>query len=1073
MKSIFTIAFSFLLINFAFAQTKVTGNITDQVTGEKLIGVSVKEKNTANSNGTASGADGKFNLTVSSKNAVLVFSYIGFTNKEVSLDGKSDISVSLSPGLLLSETVVTALGLERSSTSLGYNVQQIQAKEISEVKSVNFLDNITAKVAGVTITQGASGVGSSSKIVIRGESSFANNNPLFVVDGIPINNNQIVPRSVEAPSSFQAIDFGNGAMDINPDDIASVSVLKGAAAAALYGSRAANGVILINTKDGSDAKGFGVSFNSTSSIESPFKLPEFQNTYGQGNGGNFAFKDGLGGGVNDVLTYSYGPKLDQGTLVAQYDSPVTLPDGRVVRGGDIGLYSGIPITPTTFNSHPDNLKNFYETGKTFINNLAFNGKMDKGNYRLSYTDLNSQSYIPGVDYLRKNVSANLNFKPSDKLSFKSTIIYQNAKSNNRPSSGYGSENLQYGLLAWLPRSLDIEPLKNYWQPGLEGLRNYSYNYTYFDNPYFILKENRNELNRDRVFGNISLKYDLLPNLFVQVRSGMDYSNEGRRLLRNYSTNRFKNGAYAEQSVFFREINTDVLLNYSKKINDFGFDISLGGNQMNQQFKSNQTQTSALAQPQLFTLANAATPLEIFTFTSKKRINSAYGFAKFSFKNYLFVDVTGRNDWSSALATPTSTKNTSFFYPSVSGSLVLSELVKIPKVSFLKLRASYAQIGNDTDPYQTAGAFVPATPYNSSPTLSDQNIISDPNLKPELTKSSEFGADVRFFNDRLGIDATYYNSLTENQILSLPVSQSTGYAQRVTNGGSVRSKGVELILTGTPILNKNFRWNVSANFSTNKAIVESLPNGAKQLTLAYARVYDSPNQTVYYIATEGGKVGDIWGDGYVKNADGKFIVNSSGNLVADNVLKKLGNYNPDFMLGLNNSFRYKQIDFGFLLDWRQGGILVSRTLALAGVAGQLKETENRPADGLAFDAVMNTGTTANPVYVTNTKKISAESYYRQFYDRNHEENSVYDDSYLKLRQFNVGYTFSKATLSKTFLKNVQSLKVSFVGKNVFAFSNIPHFDPEQLAVQGNKFLNGTEDMSYPSARSFGLSLGVNF
>ncbi|MBC7653962.1 MAG: TonB-dependent receptor, partial [Oligoflexus sp.] len=441
--------------------------------------------------------------------------------------------------------------------------------------------------------------------------------------------------------------------------------------------------------------------------------------------------------------------------------------------------------------------------------------------------------------------------------------------------------------------------------------------------------------------------------------------------------------------------------------------------------------------------------------------------------YLFVDVTGRNDWSSALATPVSSKNSSFFYPSVSGSLVVSELVKVPKISFLKLRASYAQIGNDTDPYQTAGAFVPATPYNSAPTLSDQNIIANPNLKPEQTKSVEFGTDIRFFGNRLGIDFTYYNALTENQILSLPVSTSTGYGQRVTNGGSVRSKGIEVILNGAPIVSKNFRWNSTINFSRNRATVESLPEGAKRLTLAYSRVYDSPNQTVYYIATEGGRIGDIWGDGYVKNAEGKFIVDNNGNLVADNVLKKLGNYNPDFMLGFSNNFKYKQFDFGFLFDWRQGGILVSRTLALAGVAGQLKETENRPTEGLAFDAVVNTGTTANPVFVQNTKKISAESYYRQFYDRNHEENSIYDDSYLKLRQFNIGYTLDKAALAKTFLKNLQSVKLSFVGRNVFAISNIPHFDPEQLALQGNKFLNGVEDMSYPTARSFGLSLGVNF
>ncbi len=1072
MKSVFTIVISFFMLHFAFGQNRVKGTITDQITGEKLIGVSIKEKNKV-SNGTTSDRNGEFTLQVSSPNNFLVVSYIGYTTKEVALNGSAELNISLAPGLLLSETVVTALGLERESKSLGYHVQQIPAKELAEVKSVNFLDNLTAKVASVTITPGASGVGSSSKIVIRGESSFANNNPLFVVDGVPINNNAIVPRTVETPSSFQAVDFGNGAMDINPDDIASVSVLKGAAAAALYGSRAANGVILINTKDGSDSKGFGVSFNSTTTMESPFQLPQFQNTYGQGNGGQFAFKNGLGGGVNDVLTYSYGPKLDQGTLVAQYDSPVYLPDGRVLRGGDVGAYSGADITPTPFISHPDNLKDFYETGKTFINNLAFSGKYDKGNYRLSYTDLNSQSIIPGVDYLRKNVSANLNFKPVERLNFKSTIIYQNAKSNNRPSSGYGSENLQYGLVAWLPRSLDIEPLKNYWQTGLEDLRNYSYNYAYFDNPYFILKENRNELNRDRVFGNIALKYDFMPNLFIQLRSGMDYSNEARRLLRNYSTNRFKSGAYSEHNVFFREINTDVLVNYMKKTSDFGFDISVGANQMNQDFKSNQTQTSALAQPALFTLANAATPLEIFTFASKKRINSVYGSAKFSYKNYLFVDVTGRNDWSSALATPLSTKNTSFFYPSVSGSFVLSELVTIPKVSFLKLRASYAQIGNDTDPYQTAGAFVPATPYNSAPSLSDQNIISNPNLLPEQTKSLELGADIRFFGDRLGIDATYYNALTENQILSLPVSISTGYAQRVTNGGSVRSKGLELILTSTPLLSKNFRWNSSVNFSINKATVESLPEGAKQLTLAYARVYDSPNQTVYYIATEGGEVGDLWGTGYRKNSDGRFIVDANGNLIADNTLKKLGNYNPDFMMGFNNTFTYKNFDFGFLFDWRKGGILVSRTLALAGVAGQLKETAYRPDDGLAFDAVMNTGTATNPVYVTNTKKISAESYYRQFYDRNHEENSVYDDSYLKLRQFNLGYTFDKEMLAKTFLKSVQSIKLSFIGRNIFAISKIPHFDPEQLALQGNKFLNGVEDMSYPTTRSFGLSLGVDF
>ncbi len=1062
-----------LLFTCAFSQNKITasGIITDQISGQPVIGAAITEKNNP-SNSILSDANGKFQISLPA-NKTIVISYIGYASKEITVSNEQNISITLNAGIELGETVITALGLERDSKSLGYNVQQIGAKEINTVKSVNFLDNLTAKVAGVTITQGASGVGSSSKIVIRGESSFTNNNPLFVVDGIPINNNAIIPRSVETPSSFQAIDFGNGAMDVNPDDIASVSVLKGAAAAALYGSRAANGVILINTKDGSDSKGLGVSFNSSTTIESPFKLPEFQNLYGQGNNGVFAFKDGLGGGLNDALTYSWGPRLDQGTLIAQYDSPVTLPDGRIVRGGDLAVYSGLPITPTPFNSHPDNLKNFFESGQTYVNNLAFTGSFDKGNFRLSYTDLRSNSFIPGVNYLRKNVAANLNFKPTKKLSLKTAIVYQNALSDNRPSSGYGSENLQYGLVAWLPRSLNIEPLKDYWQPGLQNINNFSYNYAFFDNPYFILKENRNELNRDRVFGNTALKYNFSDHLFLQLRTGMDYSNDDRRLLRHYSTNRFKNGAYGEHDVFFREINTDFLLNYTRRFSDFGIDLSVGGNQMNQKFKSDQTQTSALAQPGLFTLGNAANPLEIFTFTSRKRINSVYGIAKFSFKNYLFLDVTGRNDWSSALATPLSSKNTSFFYPSASASLVVSELVKIPTVSFAKLRASYAQIGNDTDPYQTSGSFVPAIPYNSAPTLTDQNLVANPNLLPEQTKSIELGADVRFFDDRLGIDFTYYNALTENQILSLPISNSTGYAQRITNGGAVRSKGIEVILNATPILINSFSWNTSINFSRNVATVSSLPDGAKRLTLAYARVYDSPNQSVYYIVEEGGRVGSMWGTGYQKNADGRFIINSNGGLIADNNLKNLGNYNPDFMVGINNTFRYKNFDAGFLFDWRQGGILISRTLALSGVAGQLKETENRPVEGLAFNGVVNTGTAANPVYVENTKLISAESYYRQFYDRNHEENNTYDASYLKLRQFNIGYTLTKNTLSKTFLKKMESVKLSFIGRNVFALSKIPHFDPEQLALQGNKFLNGVEDMSYPTARSFGLSLSANF
>ncbi|HAI42282.1 MAG TPA: SusC/RagA family TonB-linked outer membrane protein, partial [Maribacter sp.] len=937
-------------------------------------------------------------------------------------------------------------------------------------KSVNFLDNLSGKLAGVTINQGATGVGSSSKITIRGEASFSNNNPLFIVDGVPINNNSVFNFTNEAAAGFQEIDFGNGAMEVNPDDIAEVSVLKGPSAAALYGTRASNGVIIIETKSGKNSKGLGISYNTSFFVDSAFQLPDFQNEYGQGNSGEFAFVDGLGGGTNDLITYSWGPRLDVGNLIPQYDSPVTLPDGTVVRGGDTALYSGIPITPTEFRSQPDNLKNFYETGTTLINNIAISNGFDTGNYRLSFTDLRSESIIPGVDLDRQTVSARLNFEPIDQLRINSSISYINSNSDNRPSNGYGSENANYSLVAWGPRSLNIENLKNYWQPGLEGIQQYSYNYTFFDNPYFILNENRNSFNRDRVFGNISASYDITDHLTATVRTGMDYSSELRQLRRAYSSNRFVNGGYAEHDVFYREVNTDFLINYTNQFNDFNIDVSLGGNRLDQKAFTSQSQTTSLAQPGIFRLSNAASPIEVFEFESNKRINSFYGLAKIGYKDFLFLDVTGRNDWSSALATPFSVDNTSFFYPSVSSSFIVSKVVNLPEViSFAKLRASWAQVGNDTDPYQTTGAFVAQTPFNGQPTFSNSNTIANADLVPELTSSFEVGADLRFFNDQLRFDVSFYNALTKDQIISLPIGISSGYTQQVVNGGEVRSKGLEVIVGVSPVISQNFKWNSTLNFSTNRSTVESLPQDEGRLTLAYSRIYDSQNQTVFLQAEEGGRVGDLYGTGYLKNENGDFILTDEGRYIPDNELQKLGNYNPDFMLGFNNQFNYKNWNMGFLLDWRQGGIIVSRTRALGNVGGQLAETAFRPETGIVPEGVVNTGTDDNPVYEANTVAVSAESYYRQFYDRNHEENNTYDASFLKLRQLSIGYTFNNLSL----FNQDATLSLSLIGKNLFAITENPHFDPEQLAVQGQGFISGVEDMSYATTRSIGFKAGFNF
>lgn len=1063
-KIILCLLLQILGIN-AFSQTKITGTIYDS-DDAPLPGVAILE---ADSNhGTVSNIDGQFTISVAS-GTTLVFSFTGYKKQTVKIDKATTLNITLSEDISqLEELVVTALGIKRETKDLGYVVQKIDAQQLSQVKATNFLDNLNGKLAGVTVTQGATGVGSSSKITIRGEASFTNNNPLFVVDGIPINNNSIVNFTNEAAAGFQEVDFGNGAMEVNPDDIKSVSVLKGPSAAALYGTRASNGVILITTKDGRNTQGIGVSVNSTTYIDRAFKLPDFQNEYGQGNAGAFEFVDGLGGGANDNISYSWGPQLDEGTLIPQFDSPVTLADGTQVRGGDNAVHGGAAITPTPFTSNPDNLKDFYETGITTINNVAISSSFEKGNYRLSFTDFQNESIIPGVNLDRKTISAKLNFKPINKLKITSALSYINSESDNRPSNGYGSENVNYSLVAWGPRSLDTNVLKNYWQPGLEGVQQYSFNYTFFDNPYFILLENRNSFERDRLFGNIAATYHLTDNLSVSLRSGQDYSSEQRQFRRNFSTNRFQNGGYAVHDVFYQENNTDFLINFEDTYGNFTIDAVAGGNRMHQEASTVQNQILSLAQPGIFRLSNGASPIETFEFTSQKRINSFYGVLKIGFKDYLFLEATGRNDWSSALATATSTSNTSFFYPSLSGSFILSNLVNLPNtIDFVKLRSSWAQVGNDTNPYQTAGVFEAQTAYNSQPTFSSQSTIPNANLLPEQSTSVELGGEIRLFNNLVNLDLTYYNSLTENQIVNLPVSTTSGYTEQVLNGSKVRSQGVEIIAQITPI-NREVVWKSSFNFSRNITRVESLPDETERLTLAYARVYDNVNQTVFFQVEEGGRIGDMYGTGYLKNDEGEFIINSDGLYIADNTLQKLGNYNPDFTLGFYNTIQYQNWNMSFLFDWHQGGQLVSRTLALAAVGGQLEETAYRPDEGIIAKGVVNIGSDENPQYVENTQTVSAEAYYRNYYDRNHEENNTYDASYLKLREFSLSYSFKGGVF-----KNSKSLDISLIGRNLFVISNIPHFDPETLSVQGQQFVNGVEDLSYATTRSYGIKIGFDF
>lgn len=1053
----------------AFAQNPLSGRLTD-ASDEPLIGATVLVEGTTV--GTVTDLDGRYALEVPAGAERICFSYVGAGGPEcIAYTGQASLDWQLTGGIDIGEVVVTALGLRRENAELGYALQQIDAREIADVPATNFLDNLAGQVAGVNVVSGPTGVGSSSLVSIRGEASFGINTPLYVVDGVPIDNRAAINVTDELAAGFQEVDFGGGTPEVSPYDVASVTVLKGPAAAALYGTRAANGVLIITTKPGGAEEGLGVEINSQTTFERPFRLPEFQNEFGQGRSGAFAYVDGAGAGVNDGITFSYGPRLDVGVRATQFDSPVRTADGRTVRAGDLALYDRATATveETPFASQPDNLANLYQTGVTTLNNVALSQGFRGGDYRLSFTDLRSESYLPGVNLMRNNLAARLRFQPLEAVEVSAGVTYVNSRSDNRPASGYGSENLNYSMVAWLGRSTKLEPLRDYWQPGLEGRRQFTFNTSFFDNPFFILNENRNSFERDRLFGYLQAAVKLSPKLELRLRTGLDDQHEDRRLRRAFSSNRWADGAYAENAVNFQEHNTDLLLTYEDEIGrDVSFRVSGGANRLDQTADVQQTQAEALSSPGIYRLSNAAVPLVTFGQETRRRINSAYGLLSVGWRDQAYADLTGRNDWSSALATPDGRGEVSFFYPSVGLSWLAHKTLRLPaSVSYVQLRGSFAQVGNDTDPYRTAGAFVPSTPVNGAPAFTDQLEIPATGLRPEIATAFEAGADVRLFDDMLGLDLTAYTQLNEDQILALPTPISSGYESRVVNGGAVRATGVEAVLSVRGLRLGPVGYEGRVNFNTARATVESLPAGVDQTTIAYSRVYNNPGQTVYYIAEEGGRIGDMYGTSYLRNEAGEYVVAADGNFIADNTLRKLGNYNPDFQVGLQNGFTFRRLRLDFLLDWRQGGEVVSRTQALAGYSGQLAETALRPEEGIIVPGVMNMGTPEAPDYVPNETAISPEAYYIQFYNREHEEHNTLDATFVKLREVQLSYRFDALDVDW-----LQALDVALVGRNLAAWSpGIVHFDPEQFAVQGQRFVRGVEDMSYPTPRSLGVKISA--
>ncbi|UOY07195.1 SusC/RagA family TonB-linked outer membrane protein [Muricauda sp. SCSIO 64092] len=1062
MKRTLVLALFTGLVGFVgLAQKTFTGTVVDE-SNVPLPGASVVIK--GSNTGVATDFDGNFEIELSDGSEILLVSYVGYLTKEFDVANQSNATIQLVPDAQnLDEVVVTALGIEREKKRLGYSVQEVKNENLVTARETNVTNSLAGRVAGVQVTGGGSGVGSTSRIVIRGEGSLipGNNSPLFVVDGIPITNRTISNR---AEGNLET-DYGNGAADINPDDIESISILKGPNATALYGSRGLNGVVLVTTKSGSRTQGLGISFTQNITFEDALRIPKYQNQYGQGAGGEFAFGDGFGGGINDNIDESWGPALN-GQLIAQHDSPTT----SGLRAGDFAVRPRNPdgtfadeIVATPWVANPGNIEDgFFETGRTLTTNLSLTGGNEQGNFRLSLTNLDNEGILPNTDFNRKTYALSGAYNLADWLRVSSSINYVNSSSNNRPNNSYGTENIMY-LWVWFGRQINMDSLRDYWQPGLEGRQQFNYNYNWHDNPFFTMFENTNGFDKHRIFGNARADINLTKDLSLMVRTGIDYFSELRTGRRAYSTQRFARGQYREDDIFFKEQNTDFLLTYNKEIDgDFTIGASLGGNIRKEENRYKRISANSLSVPGIYNFQNAAEPLAKTQFNDERKINSLYAFANLSYKNMLFLDVTGRNDWSSTLPAD----NNSYFYPSVGLSAILSDMFQLPQAfTFLKLRGGWARVGNDTDPYALRNTFGFNEPFGNFQRVSASSVLRNENLKPEEANSIEVGADIRFFGNRLGLDITYYNSITRNQILTLPVANTSGFNSRIINAGEIQNQGIEIVLNANPIRTDNFSWDTSMNFTSARGEVKELTDGIN--------TYEMSNNYLSVQARVGGRMGDVYGTGLVTVDDpdseffGQVVHDENGFSLRDPNLKKLGNYNPDFTLGWQNNFSYKNFNLGFLFDWRQGGVIMSRTVLIGGTSGLMDFTAVGRETGIVSEGVIQN---ADGSYRPNDVTLSGRDYYWWRYNRGNEEIGMFDASFLKLREVKLGYSFPQNLLKDTFIR---SLNIALVGRNLALWTENPHFDPETISFNGGTIVPGVEDMALPSSRSYGFNINVTF
>ncbi len=1054
----------------------VSGKVIDD-TGQGIPGVNILEKGTTNGNTTDQ--DGNYKIAVADENAVLVFSFIGYATQEVTVGSRTTINVTLQTDVRsLEEVVVTALGIERSAKSLGYATSKVTAEQFATNRTPNIMNSLQGKIAGVNIAGLGTGPAGSSKIRIRGQSSISGqNNPLIVLNGVPIDNtnfgtnqgNTAGDASIGNRGGGASTDGGDGLSSINPDDVESMTVLKGAAAAALYGSRAKDGVIMITTKTRGSSKGIGVTYNMNYTNETPLDYTDYQTIYGQGENG--VGPASVGAKPNPSTgQWSFGPKIQPGMTQVLFDG--------------VGSNASVPYV-----AQKGILKQFYRNGQNLTHTVSFSSNSDKGGMNLSIANMKSDGITPNNSYTRKTINLGFGYDLTDKLSVKGNINYSNEYNKNPPVVADQDNSIPTSLYA-MANTMPMDVLKaNAYNAG-GGEFNYS-RFTNRTNPYWVLNEVKQNIRRDRIFGNISAKYDIAKWIFAQVRVGQDYWSRDSDYI-NLPTGKasinastvfsanapgFYNGVFTQESRRFRETNVDFLVSATKTFGDFGVNVTGGGNQMQRRSDLNSVQVTDFIVKGLYTVQNGRLKDPLYDL-QERAVNSLYGSAEVNYKQFVYLNATVRNDWFSTL----SPANRSILYPSVSASYIFSESFS-SKPNWLdvgKFRAAYAEAGSDSDvgPYANKLFYgVGAAQFGGQAVGNFGSVVPNANLRPMRVAETELGLDLKMFNGKLGVDLAVYRKLTSDQIVNAQISDASGFTTTKINSGQSQNKGIEIMLNVIPIKTSDLQWDFTFTGAYNITKVLSLltETPGEKITVGQ-HVFNGFVQQIV-----GQEMGQIVGFGYRRddgsiNPDhkGQVIFGANGLPLPTTTLIPFGSALPKWVGGFTNSFNYKGILASFLIDFKLGGKVLSGTNFNAYRHGLSKATlEGREgaldqATGIDPGRVVGVGVDINSN--VNTAAATAENYYSVVRGSGIIEPVVYNAGYWKLRQIMVGYDLTK------FLKStspIKGLRLNLVGNNVLLLKKwVPNIDPESFSYTSDNIV-GLESPSVPTTRSIGFNLNVKF